>query len=66
MCTLQRFTDWKYTTRNKYRKKAVDRAQTGSGPQLDIVLTDLEERALSVWGKIVVTGDKNVIWHMKE
>ncbi|KYN15259.1 hypothetical protein ALC57_12526, partial [Trachymyrmex cornetzi] len=55
-----RFTDWKYATRAKYRKKCEHRSQTGSGPQSNICLTELEERALSAWGKIVVTGNTDV------
>ncbi|EZA53123.1 hypothetical protein X777_07420, partial [Ooceraea biroi] len=56
----KRFTDWKYATRIKYRKKCQHRSQTGSGPQSDITLSELEERALSAWGKIVVTGNNDV------
>lgn len=57
---MQRFTDWKYATRTKYRKKCEHRSQTGSGPQSNIVLSELEERALSAWGKVVVTGNTDV------
>ncbi|XP_031329017.1 uncharacterized protein LOC116160037 [Photinus pyralis] len=52
----KRFTDWKYFVKNKYRKLNEHRLKTGSGPQSSITLTDMEERALCVWGKVTVTG----------
>ncbi|GLV40831.1 proliferation disrupter [Carabus blaptoides fortunei] len=52
----KRFADWKYAIRAKYRKISEHRNRTGSGPQSDIKLSPLEERALSAWGKVVVTG----------
>lgn len=53
---LQRFKDWKNCTRAKYRKLYEDRKKTGGGPYPDIKLTPLEERGLTVWGRVAVTG----------
>ncbi|KAK9703619.1 Myb/SANT-like DNA-binding domain [Popillia japonica] len=51
----KRFTDWKYSVRTKYRKIIEHMKKTGSGPECAIKLSILEERALGVWGKVVVT-----------
>ncbi|KAK9686644.1 hypothetical protein QE152_g37039 [Popillia japonica] len=34
--------------------------KTGSGPECAIKLSILEERALGVWGKVVVTGNSHI------
>lgn len=57
---FKRFTDWKYSVRQKYRKLAEHRKKIGSGPPSDIKLSSIEERGLSVWGKVVVTGSSPV------
>ncbi|XP_063931168.1 myb/SANT-like DNA-binding domain-containing protein 4 [Zophobas morio] len=56
----KRFNDWKNATRAKYRKCVVERKRTGGGPASDIKLTPLEERGLSVWGRVAVTGSRKV------
>ncbi|GLV20232.1 proliferation disrupter, partial [Carabus blaptoides fortunei] len=52
----KRFTDWKYAVRAKSRKILEHQNKTGSGPPIDVKLTPIEEKALSLWGKIVITG----------
>uniref|UniRef100_A0A1Y1LJ83 Regulatory protein zeste n=1 Tax=Photinus pyralis TaxID=7054 RepID=A0A1Y1LJ83_PHOPY len=55
-----RFNNYKNTTRAKYRKKKDDMNRTGGGPATEPKLTDLEERLLDVWGRVVLTGSKKV------
>ncbi|KAI4454146.1 hypothetical protein MML48_10g00000202 [Holotrichia oblita] len=52
----KRFKDWKNSTRAKYRKLCDSQKETGGGPPSKIILGDLEERGLAVWGKAAVTG----------
>lgn len=44
----------------RYRKMKAFSMGTGGGPQSNITLNDLEERGLSVWGKVAVAGASNV------
>ncbi|KAK4882694.1 hypothetical protein RN001_006013 [Aquatica leii] len=50
--------EWKkkYSTQSKYRKMQSHCTQTGSGPPNKLTLNPLEERGLSVWGKVTVAG----------
>ncbi|CAH1112111.1 unnamed protein product [Psylliodes chrysocephalus] len=50
----KRFSDWKHTTRFKYRKYLVNKNKTEGGPEVKTPLTSLEERAINAWGKVVV------------
>ncbi|KAK4883000.1 hypothetical protein RN001_006319 [Aquatica leii] len=54
----KRFVDWKYATISKYRKIKAHSKKNGSGPKLNIEMTSLEERGLSVCGKVTVMGAK--------
>ncbi|KAK4882216.1 hypothetical protein RN001_005535 [Aquatica leii] len=56
----KRFLDWKYSTKSKYRKMQSHCTQTGSGPPSKLTLNPLEERGLSVWGKVTVAGAPGV------
>lgn len=44
--------------RHKARKVLEDQKGTGGGPSKAQPLTDIEERALSLWGKAAVFGNK--------
>ncbi|XP_018564930.1 uncharacterized protein LOC108906202 [Anoplophora glabripennis] len=55
-----RFTNYKNTTRAKYRKKMEDMKRTGGGPPTEILLSPLEERLLDICGRVAVTGSKKV------
>ncbi|KAL1514113.1 hypothetical protein ABEB36_003429 [Hypothenemus hampei] len=55
----KRFMDWKYATKAKIRKINAHRKKTGGGPDINLRMTDLEERALAVWGRVTVDGDEN-------
>ncbi|CAH1105831.1 unnamed protein product [Psylliodes chrysocephalus] len=57
---IQRFSDWKYGTRFKYRKYLVKKNKTGEGPEVKNALTNLEKRAINAWGKVVVEGSSLV------
>lgn len=57
---MQRFNDWKNTTRAKYRKIVQSRLETGGGDGEAIKMSPLEDRGLAVWGKVVVTGSPRV------
>lgn len=50
------FKNWKYAIRHKARKIVEDQKATGGGPSTSTSLTDIEERAVKVWGKVVTTG----------
>ncbi|KAK4886109.1 hypothetical protein RN001_002380 [Aquatica leii] len=56
----KRFSNWKNSTRMKYRSKVEDLKCTGGGPESNIQLSVLEERGLSVWGRVAVTGTTKV------
>ncbi|CAH1106900.1 unnamed protein product [Psylliodes chrysocephalus] len=57
---IQRFSDWKHSTRFKYRKYLVNKNKTGGGPEVKNPLSSLEERAINAWGKVVVEGSSLV------
>jgi hypothetical protein len=44
----------------KYRKNAQERNLTGGGSSSAILLNPLEERGISVWGRVTVTGTPSV------
>lgn len=57
---FQRFNDWKNSTRAKYRKYVEQRGLTGGGRSSAAALTPTEERGISVWGRVAVTGTPQV------
>ncbi|XP_044764513.1 myb/SANT-like DNA-binding domain-containing protein 4 [Coccinella septempunctata] len=52
----KRFTDWKYSLQAKKRKIESHRTKTGGGPMMKTILSEIEERALDVWGRVTVEG----------
>ncbi|KAK4877586.1 hypothetical protein RN001_010092 [Aquatica leii] len=60
LVATKQFLDWKYSTKSKYRKMQSHCTQTGSGPASKLILNTLEERGLSVWGKVAVAGASSV------
>ncbi|KAF5301057.1 hypothetical protein FQA39_LY10876 [Lamprigera yunnana] len=56
-----RVTDWKNSTRQKYRKLLEEKKRSRCGPLVDIKLLPLEDRGLAVWGKVTVAGTPKVV-----
>ena len=50
------FANWKNQVRHKARLIKMHISQTGGGAQCDKKLSDIEERALSCWGRVPVDG----------
>lgn len=53
-------SSWRNHVKSKAGLKRVEMCGTGGGPQKVSKLSDIEERALDVWGRITVDGD---IWY---
>lgn len=52
--------NWKNQVKSRARKNRAEQLATGGGSSRVQKLTDLEERALDVWGRAAVFGDQNV------
>ncbi|XP_063919402.1 uncharacterized protein LOC135134609 [Zophobas morio] len=56
----RRFTNWKNSTRAKYRRILEDKNGTGGGEASASGLTPHEDRGITVWGRVAITGTPKV------
>lgn len=56
---FQVFVNFKHSTRHKAQIILEDINGTGGGPSKSSTLTEVEERALNLWGLVAIDGIKN-------
>ena len=57
----KRFTDWRNSTKSKYRNLKNALNKTGGGVNASAKMNSYELRALDLWGKVTVDGSVDVL-----